>query len=205
MKLIFIGPQGSGKGTQAKIISKKFSIAHISTGELLRSTKGKLKQQTDKYMNKGKLIPDKLMIKILEQRIKKKDCKKGFILDGFPRNIKQAKKLDKITSIDKVIEIKISDKQAIKRLEGRRICPICGANYNIVTSPKPKQQEKCDKCGSKLIKRKDDTKTSIKKRLTIYHKKTEPILDYYKDKVIKINGQQSIDKVTKNIMKNLKN
>jgi adenylate kinase len=205
MKLIFIGPQGSGKGTQAEIISKKFSIAHISTGELLRNTKGKLKKQTDNYMNKGKLIPDKLMIKILEQRIKKKDCKEGFILDGFPRNIEQAKKLDKITSINKVIEIKISDKQAIKRLEGRRICPKCGANYNLVTSPKPKQKEKCDKCGSKLIKRKDDTKPAIKKRLNIYHKKTESILDYYKDKVIKINGEQSIDKVSKDIIKNLKN
>jgi adenylate kinase len=204
MRLIFIGVQGSGKGTQAEIISKKFSIAHISTGELLRNTKGKLKKQIDRDMDKGELIPDRLIINILKQRIKEKDCKKGFIIDGFPRNIEQAQKLNKITYIDRVIEIHLSDKAAIKRLEARRICPKCGTNYNLVTSPKPKRKEICDKCGSILIKRKDDTKSAIKKRLKIYHEKTEPILVYYKDKLFRINGEQEIKKVAKEIIDLLK-
>jgi len=180
MILLFVGPQGSGKGTQAKIISKKLNLCHISTGNLLREISGKLKQEIDSYINNGKLVPDELIIKILKQRIKKEDCKNGIILDGFPRTLEQARDLDKILKIGKVIEISISDEEAIKRLKGRWNCKKCGIAYNLVTSPKPKQDKKCDNCGSALYQRADDiNEEAIKKRLAIYHEGTEPILEKY--------------------------
>lgn len=197
MNIIFIGIQGSGKGTQAKIISEKLKIPHISTGDLLRSAQGELKQEIDSYMLQGKLIPDELMLKILKETLDKAD--NGFILDGFPRNIEQAKALDKITRIDKAIEIVISDEEALKRLSGRRNCENCKANYNIYTAPKPKQEGVCDYCQGKLVQRKDDNEEAIKKRLEVYHKETEPILNHYKS--IKINGEQDIEKVTYDIKK----
>ena len=125
MILLFVGAQGSGKGTQAKIISKELNLCHISTGDLLRGTDGKLKEEIDSYINKGQLVPDKMIVKILKQRIKKEDYKNGFILDGFPRNLQQAEEFEKIGKIDKVIEISISDKEAIKRLKGRWNCKKC--------------------------------------------------------------------------------
>lgn len=195
MNLIFVGPQGSGKGTQAKIISEKLNLDHISTGDLLRNIEGDIKKKVDKYVNKGLLIPDDLMLEIL-----KKQLSENFILDGFPRNLKQAEMLSSIIDIDKVVEIFISDKEAIKRLSGRRTCKKCGAIYNIYTNP-PKK-DVCDKCGGELIKRKDDNEEAIKKRLEIYHSETEPILEKYP--VLKINGEQEIEKVTKDILKGLK-
>jgi len=202
MKLIFVGPQASGKGTQAKIIAKKLNIAHISTGDMLRSAEGELKKQVDETINQGRLMPDDLMLKILQERLNKEDCKKGFILDGFPRNINQAKDLDSVTKVDKIIEISISDEEALKRLTGRWNCNKCGIMYNIYTSPKPKQEGICNTCQSALTQREDDKDTeSIKKRLEIYHNETEPILEHYES--IKINGEQEIEKVTKDILKEL--
>lgn len=203
MRLIFVGPQGSGKGTQAGILSEKLDIAHISTGDLLRDTKGKLKTEIDSCINNGKLVPDELIIKILKKRILRKDCKNGFILDGFPRNLSQAEALSKIMDIDKVVEITISDKEAIRRISGRRVCKKCDAIYNIATSPKPKKKNVCDECGGKLYQRKDDTKKALKKRLKIYHRDTEKILSYYKS--VKIDGEHPIDKVSKGILKVVKN
>jgi len=204
MILIFIGPQGSGKGTQAEIISKKLSIPHISTGSLLRSAEGDLKKKIEKKTDKGELIGNRLMFKILEKRISEEDCKHGFILDGYPRNLKQAKTLDKRIEFDNIIEIHVSDKTAIKRLTGRRECPKCGRGYNLnVKSLKPKKDEKCDKCKVKLTKRRDDNEKAIKERLKIYHKKTAPILKKYKKRLIRINGEQSIKKVASEIMKKL--
>lgn len=201
MKLIFIGPQGSGKGTQAKIISEKIGFPHISTGDLLRNIQQPLKQEVDNYMNKGNLIPDELMLRILKQTINSPYCEVGFILDGFPRNLEQAKELEKITSIDKFIEISISDNEAIKRISGRRNCNQCGKIYNIHTSPKPKQDNLCDNCKIQLTQRADDTEEAVKKRLEIYHTNTEPILNHYPS--IKINGEQEINQVTKDILKKL--
>ena len=203
MKLIFIGPQGSGKGTQAKKIARKLSICHISTGDLFRQTKGELKKEIDKYIKKGNLAPDKLTIKILQEKLNHPDCEKGFILDGFPRNLKQAQELDKITQIDKVILIYISDEESIKRISGRRICKSCNINYNIITEPKPTHETKCDLCGYVLIQREDDTQEAIKKRLEIYHKDTKHIIEHYKEKLIKINGEQSIDKVMEDILQKI--
>jgi adenylate kinase len=198
MKLIFVGAQASGKGTQAKIISQNLKIAHISTGDLLRNSSGQLKKELDESMNSGKLVPDELMLRILKERLSRSDCKSGFILDGFPRNMEQAKALDKITKIDKVIEIEISDKEAINRLVGRRNCPQCGKIYNINTAPKPAHDNLCDDCSVQLNQRADDALDAIKKRLETYHNETEPILKHYKS--IKVNGEQDIDSVTKDIL-----
>lgn len=203
MRIVFIGPQGSGKGTQAKIISEKLSIPHISTGDLLRNLEGELKKQVDGYMMKGVLVPDKLMIKILKERISKQDCKNGFILDGFPRNLKQAEELEKEIKIDMYFEIGINDEDAVKRLSGRRNCRNCGAIYNLNTYPKPKSDGICDKCGGELFQREDDKEEAIKKRLKVYHKDTEQIIKKYK--AVKINGEQEIEKVAQEIQEHLEN
>lgn len=204
MKLLFIGPQGSGKGTQAAIISKELGISHISTGNLFRNAKDELKQELDEYMEQGKLVPDELTLKILKQRLYQADSKNGFILDGFPRNLNQANLLKSITEIDKVIEITVSDLESIKRLSGRVSCEKCNESYNIFTEPKPKNPLYCDLCGGKLIRRGDDNEQAIKKRLEIYHNETEPILKEYQDILIKINGEQNIDKITEDITTKLK-
>lgn len=202
MKLLFIGAQGSGKGTQAKIISEKLNILHISTGDLLRSSEGELKKELDTYMNSGKLVPDELILKILKERLEKEDAKKGFILDGFPRNLKQAEMLKNITEIDYSILIDISDEEAVKRISGRVSCENCKEGYNELTQPKPQQQGICDKCQGKLVKRADDTEEAVRKRLSIYHQETEPVLKLYeeKNKLIKINGEQDIENITKDIL-----
>lgn len=204
MKLIFIGPQGSGKGTQAVLLSKELNIPHISTGDMFRALQGELKQQVDALINKGNLVPDELTLKILKERIEKQDCKEGFILDGFPRNLAQTDLLNNITNVDKVIEITLPDKEAINRISGRVTCEKCKAGYNLFTAPKPKDPDKCDICGGKLIKRADDTEGSVKKRLMIYHRETEPILKKYKNIIIKINGDQDIEKINKEILERLK-
>ena len=200
MKLIFIGPQGSGKGTQAKIIANKLDLEHISTGDLLRNCIGELKKQVDDFMNSGKLVPDELILKILDEKLKLIGDK-GFILDGFPRNLNQAIELDKITNIDNVIEISISDQEAVNRIINRVSCSNCGAIFNLKTNP-PKTEGFCDLCNSPLMKRNDDNEEALKKRLEIYHSETEKIMEHYKS--IKINGEQPIEKVTEEIIESLK-
>ncbi|MBU1104106.1 MAG: nucleoside monophosphate kinase [Nanoarchaeota archaeon] len=200
MKLILIGPQGSGKGTQAKLLASKLGVPHISTGDLLRGATGKLRAKIDSYIVAGNLFPDELMLEILEKRFSEEDCKNGWILDGFPRNLKQAKMLDEITRVDKVVEISISDEEAVRRLGGRVSCEKCGAGFNLVTMP-PQDSEKCDKCGGKLVQRADDTEEAIRKRLEIYHRETEPILTRYES--VKINGEKSAEEVQKDIQREL--
>jgi adenylate kinase len=199
--IIFVGPQGSGKGTQAKIISLELAIPHISTGDLLRDVEGELRKEVDKYMKAGKLVPDELILQILKTRISQADCKKGFILDGYPRNIEQAKELDKIVKMDKVIELWIPDREAIRRITNRLNCKNCGHVFNKVLSP-PKVDGKCDNCGTDLYVREDDNETAIRKRLDVYHKETEPILEHYDSE--KVDGTQEKEKVTKDILKALK-
>lgn len=203
MNLIFVGPQGSGKGTQAKIVAEKKGLCHISTGDLLRGAEGDLKNELDDYMNSGKLVPDELIVKILKERMEKPDCGNGIILDGFPRNSKQAEILDEMLEIDKVIEINIPDKESIRRIEGRMVCIDCGEGYNVETSPMPEKEGLCDKCGGKLIKRDDDTAEAVKKRLEIYHSETEPVLEYYGDKVLSVNGMKGIDNVSNEILEGI--
>jgi len=197
MNLIFVGPQGSGKGTQAKIIADKLGLCHISTGDLLRNATGDFRKEIDSYVTKGALVPDELIIDLLEEKFHSKECKRGYILDGFPRNLKQAEYLDKITQIHHVVEINISDSEAIKRLGGRLNCKNCGAVFNVTSNP-PKKKGSCDSCGGELYTRDDDKEEAIKKRLQIYHADTKPILKRYS--TIKINGEQGITKVTSDIL-----
>ena len=202
MNIIFAGAQGSGKGTQAKILSEKMKIPHISTGDLLRNAEGELKKEVEEYMQSGKLVPDTLMLNILKERLSKEDCKSGFILDGYPRNLNQAQELAKITKIDNVFNIEISDEEAIKRLSGRWSCKNCGAIYNTVTGPKSSKEKVCDKCQSSLVQRADDKEEAIKARLKIYHEETKPIFKFFN--TIKVNGEQDIEKVTQDIEKAIK-
>lgn len=199
MKLIFAGIQGSGKGTQAKLIAKKLGLCHISTGDLLRSCGGKLKEEIDSYINFGNLVPDELILRILQERLRKKDCVKGFILDGYPRNESQIQDLKKIITIDKLIYIKISDEEAIKRMKGRWNCKKCEIAYNYATMPKPKVLGTCDVCGDKLNQREDDVNDeAIKKRLEIFYKEINSLLESFS--YVEINGEQSIEEVNGDIL-----
>ncbi|MBU3913130.1 MAG: nucleoside monophosphate kinase [Nanoarchaeota archaeon] len=206
LRLVFIGVQGSGKGTQAKVISQKLGIAHICSGDLLRQTEGELKKEVDSYINSGKLVPDELMLRILKERLGREDCQMGFILDGFPRNIEQAKELDKIVKTQgflDVINIDISDEEARKRMIGRWNCKKCGTAYNIVTEPKPSKEGVCDKCNLPLYQRKDDSsEEAVSKRIETYHSETTPVIKHYN--TVKINGEQSIDEVSEDILKAIK-
>jgi len=199
MNLIFIGPQGSGKGTQAKLIAESYGFAHISTGDLLRSLTGKLKEEADSYMHAGRLVPNEFMIKILKGRLEKEDCKKGIILDGFPRNITQSKELDKIIKIKAAIHLDIPDEESIRRISGRFSCPKCGKIYSIYSEPKPKKFGLCDECDVYLIQRKDDTQEAVKERLKTYHEETTTLLKHYN--TIKVNATQDIKKVEADIKK----
>jgi len=201
MKLVFIGPQGSGKGTQAKILSEKLGIPHISSGDLLRGLKGEMKEEVGAIINKGNLIPDELMIKIIKERISEADCGKGFILDGSPRNMEQARLFDEFVKFDKIIEISISDEEAVRRVTGRYACSNCGKGYNVITMTPPREEGKCDDCGGKLVQRGDDTEEALRKRLEIYHEETEPLLKHYDS--IKVNGEQSVENVTKELVEKL--
>jgi len=200
MKLIFSGVQASGKGTQSELVAKKFGIPHISMGDLLRNYTGKYKKQIDETVKQGKLILVPWSIEIIKERISKPDCKKGFILDGFPRNVTQAQKLKDLIDINKVIEINITDKQAIKRITSRISCKNCGAVFNKITNP-PKIEGVCDSCKGKLYVRDDDKEEFVKKRLKIYHNETEPILGIYDS--VRIDGFQEIDKVAQEILEKL--
>ncbi len=202
MKIMLIGPQGSGKGTQAKLVAKKYNILHIATGDLLREAvqnKTELGLKIKKILEEGELVPDELVISLIKEKLK--SCE-DFILDGFPRTIEQAKALDKITKLDKVIDIIVPDKESIKRISGRRSCPKCGAVFHIITN-KPKKDEICDNCGTELIQRDDDKEEVIKKRLKIYHEQTSLLEDFYRNEGIleEINGEQSIEKVFEDIVK----
>lgn len=202
MKLLFFGPQGSGKGTQAKIIARRLGIPDISMGGLLRNTSSGLQDRINIYLNKGVLVPHEMVVEALKERIGKEDCKGGYILEGFPRTKDQIELSKNILKFDKVFLIDISDEKAIRRISSRLNCKKCGAVFNSITNP-PKISRKCDFCKEELYIREDDKPEAIKKRLEIYHNETEPILKIYEDKLIKINGEQEINIVTGNILKEL--
>ncbi len=208
MKLIFVGPQGSGKGTQAKRIAKRLGLCHISTGDALREVADGRWQMADglseevrEIMERGDLVSDDLMIRVLKEKLDSKDCSRGFILDGFPRNIAQVGMLKKITDIDNVVEITISDEESVRRISGRRGCGKCGAIYNVNTSPKPSAEGVCDKCGAELTHRKDDNEDALRERLKVYHEETEGILKMYE--FMRIDGEQSIEKVEGDIVEGI--
>ena len=185
MKLILLGAPGAGKGTQAEILSAKLGIPTISTGNILRAA---IKEGTSigleakSYMDAGKLVPDSVIIGIVAQRLEQPDCSGGFILDGVPRTIAQAEALEKAgITFDDVISIEISDETIMERMSGRRVCEHCGASYHLVAVP-PKTPGVCDKCGGKLIQRHDDEPETVKARLEVYHKETEPLKDFYAER-----------------------
>ncbi len=189
MKLILLGAPGSGKGTLAKQITRDFDIPQISTGDLFRqfaSSGSKLGLELKSYMDSGKLVPDELTIQILKDRISQSDCKNGFILDGFPRTIKQAEVLRTITEIDSVILVDLAFEEIINRLVSRRICPQCGdidnASYEGYTG-------NCRKCGTPLYQRDDDKLETVKNRLEVYEKNTSPLIDFYSDRLFKVSSK----------------
>ncbi len=184
MNLIFLGPPGVGKGTIAARVKVEFSIPHISTGDLFREAiknQTKLGKEVQKIIEAGNLVPDELTVAMVQERLALGDVKKGFILDGFPRTIPQAESLEKISTIDRVVNFILADEAILMRLSGRRMCRSCGYSHHIIFMP-PKVEGKCDKCGGELYIRKDDTEESIKNRLEVYKKQTEPLIAFYKAK-----------------------
>ncbi|MBR6400232.1 MAG: adenylate kinase [Firmicutes bacterium] len=200
MKLVLIGCPGAGKGTQAKKLSKHFDIAHISTGDLLREQMKlgtELGKKVSEIMNAGGLVSDDIVSAMLAERIKADDCKKGYILDGYPRNVSQAEGLSAITGeLDKVICFNVDDEIIVDRMTGRRGCPKCGQMFHIKYNP-PKHDGICDACGEALIQRKDDNEETVKNRLKVYHETTAPVIEYYKKKGIlaQIDGVGDIDEI----------
>lgn len=203
LRIVLLGPPGSGKGTQANFIKDKYNIPHISTGEILREMYNKGtdlgKKAHDEYWGQGNLVPDDIMIKLIQERISEKDTLNGYILDGFPRTIAQAEALDKITGLDHVIEIDCSDEIIIKRLSNRLQCPKCKKIYGIDFPPK--NNNLCNICKDKLIQRPDDKPQVIKYRLEVYRKQTKPLINYYNKKNLlrTIDGEQKVDDVFNNI------
>lgn len=189
MKIIMLGAPGAGKGTQAKKIAEKYQIPHISTGDIFRANiknGTELGKKAKTYMDQGLLVPDELVCDLVVDRVQQDDCKKGYILDGFPRTIPQAESLDAALSrlgeaVDYAINVEVPDENIVKRMGGRRACVGCGATYHLVYAA-PKKEGICDNCGAELILRDDDKPETVKNRLSVYHKQTQPLIDFYNGK-----------------------
>lgn len=209
MKIIMLGAPGAGKGTQAKLIAEKYGIPHVSTGDIFRANikEGtQLGKEAKEYMDKGQLVPDELTVRILLDRVAKDDCSNGYVLDGFPRTIPQAEVLDEEVSklgdkIDFAINVDVPDENIIRRMGGRRACLKCGATYHIEHIP-PKKEGICDTCGSELVLRDDDKPETVKNRLDVYHKQTQPLIDYYgKKNILKtVDGTRDMNDVFADIV-----
>ena len=210
MKIIMLGAPGAGKGTQAKMIADKYSVPHISTGDIFRANiknGTQLGIEAKKYMDQGMLVPDELTVKILLDRVSKDDCSKGYVLDGFPRTIPQAEVLENALNkihdqIDYAIDVDVPDENIINRMSGRRACLSCGATYHVVHVP-PKAEGICDRCGNELILRDDDKAETVKKRLVVYHEQTQPLIDFYTKREIlrTVNGTVDMNVVFEEIVK----
>ncbi len=210
MKIVMLGAPGAGKGTQAQMIAEKYGLPHVSTGDIFRANiknGTELGKEAKTYMDKGLLVPDELTVKILMDRVAKEDCKNGYVLDGFPRNIPQAEVLDKALTelgdkIDYAIDVEVPDENIIKRMSGRRACTSCGATYHVEYVP-PKKEGICDNCGEPLVLRDDDKEETVKNRLNVYHEQTQPLIEYYtKKNVLKtVDGTQDMQKVFEDITK----
>ncbi|MBQ3817372.1 MAG: adenylate kinase [Clostridia bacterium] len=210
MKLILLGAPGAGKGTQAEIISEKYNIPTISTGNIIRAA---LKNGTEmgkkakEYIDAGNLVPDEVVIGIIKERLAERDCNNGFILDGFPRTIPQAKALDDMGfGIDCALSIEVEDSEIVKRMSGRRVCEKCGASYHTEYK-KPEVEGVCNLCGGNLVIRKDDEPETVLNRLNVYHEQTEPLKDYYKaaGKLVTVEGQDKVEDTTALVLSALEN
>jgi adenylate kinase len=211
--IIFLGAPGAGKGTQAASVAQELGLAHLATGDLFRQALEKgteLGIKTKSYMERGELVPNQITIDMVSEQLSALGDKKGVILDGFPRNLEQAEALDKALAeqgkkVDKVVYIKVSEEELMKRLGGRWICRQCQAPYHVVSSP-PKVWGRCDRCGGELYQRPDDSEESIKKRLKVYFTKTTPLIDYYQraGKLLEVDGEGEVAEVAKRITSVLK-
>lgn len=208
MRIVLLGAPGAGKGTQAKILIEKYGMPQISTGDLLRAAVAAgtpLGKEAKSYMDKGELVPDSVVLGMVEERLKQDDCKKGYILDGFPRNTAQAEALDKMLaslnmSLTAALSVDVPFEDLMKRLTGRRTCKSCGQMYNIYFKA-PAKEGVCDKCGGELFQRDDDKEATIKKRLEVYTAQTEPLIGYYRNKGIlkSVSGTGTIDEIFKKV------
>lgn len=208
MRIVLLGAPGAGKGTQAKKLIEKYGMPQISTGDLLRAAVGAgtaLGKEAKSYMDKGELVPDRVVLGMVEERLKQDDCKKGYILDGFPRNTAQAEALDKMLdalgmSLSAALSVDVPFEDLMKRLTGRRTCKACGQMYNIYFKP-PAKEGACDKCSGELFQRDDDKEATIKKRLEVYNAQTAPLIDYYGKKGIvkSVTGTGNIDDIFKKV------
>ena len=209
LRTILLGPPGAGKGTQAAKIVEKYGVPHISTGDIFRENikKGtELGKKAQEYMNRGELVPDDLVIEIATTRLLEDDCKNGFLLDGFPRTVYQAEKLDEFlaardSKIDKVLDIAVEKEELITRLTGRRVCKACGASFHVVNIP-PKKEGVCDFCGGELIQRADDNLETVTNRIDVYEAQTMPLIDYYEKagNLVHIDGSTGLENVFADIV-----
>lgn len=210
MRIIMLGAPGAGKGTQAKKITARYSIPHISTGDIFRANiknGTELGKKAKTYMDQGLLVPDELVVDLVVDRVNQEDCANGYVLDGFPRTIPQAEALDKALAemgqaIDYAINVEVPDANIVQRMSGRRACVNCGATYHIVYAP-TKKENVCDTCEGELILRDDDKPETVQKRLNVYHEQTQPLIDYYtqQDKLVEVDGTIDIEKVFDAIVK----
>ena len=209
LRTILLGPPGAGKGTQAAKIVEKYGVPHISTGDIFRENikKGtELGKKAQEYMNKGELVPDDLVIEIATTRLLEDDCRNGFLLDGFPRTVYQAEKLDEFlaardSKIDKVLDIAVEKEELIVRLTGRRVCKACGASFHVVNIP-PKKEGVCDYCGGELIQRADDNLETVTNRIDVYEAQTMPLVEYYEKagNLVHIDGSTGLESVFADIV-----
>ena len=212
MRIIMLGAPGAGKGTQAAMLSEKFGIPHISTGDIFRAnikSGTELGKKAKGYIEKGELVPDEITIGIVKDRLQQSDCKTGFVLDGFPRTIPQAEYLDKAlesmhVTIDYCLDIKVEDSEIVKRMSGRRMCTGCGASYHTIYNPTSKEGI-CNACGSAVIQRDDDKEETVLNRLKTYHEQTEPLEEYYKarGKLLMVKGQEAVEDTTRHVLEAL--
>ena len=210
MKIIMLGAPGAGKGTQAKKIAEKYSIPHISTGDIFRANiknGTELGKKAKTYMDQGLLVPDELVVDLVVDRLNQEDCNNGCVLDGFPRTIPQAEALDAALeaagqAVDYAINVEVPDENIVRRMSGRRACVGCGATYHIVYAP-TKEENICDTCHGELILRDDDKPETVQKRLNVYHEQTQPLIDYYTKKniLVEVDGTQDIEDVFAAIVK----
>lgn len=207
MRVVLVGPPGSGKGTQGELLEKKLAVPHISSGELLRESAAhgaKDGQKAKEFMDQGQLVPDELVIGLIKSRVSEPDCNGGFVLDGFPRNPAQAEKLQEVLGnhgVDHVVAIEVPVQTIVGRLSGRRTCSGCGRLYHVTFNP-PRVEGRCDECGGELYVRDDDREATVRERLAVYHRQTEPLMGYYAGRGLlrRVDGEASTTQVTERIM-----
>ena len=208
MRIVLLGPPGSGKGTQARHISSVLRVPSISTGDLLRAAVAEqtpLGRRVTRYMREGSLVPDDLVFEILSERLSGDDCRQGFLLDGYPRTVSQAETLDaylreRSLTLNAVIDLVVADAVILERMSGRRVCPSCGRVYHVIAQP-PRREGVCDDCGTVLVRREDDEPDTVRHRLNVYHAQTEPLIEYYRDSglLLEVDGEGSPESVQASI------